>query len=144
MTNQGLDDLYLGVKLGLTPQEGWFPEMLLVPQMTVPTGNKSVTADKALAGVNWLYGWDVTDFIAIGGSTQFNSAVDGETSQRYIEWAQAVTINYNLAEKVGATPNTLASTRRARAPSECSTTSMRASPIGQRQTRSLTSVPVSV
>ena len=101
VTNQGLDDLYMGVKLGLTPQEGWFPEMALVPQMTVPTGNKSVTADKALAGVNWLYGWDVTDFIAIGGSTQFNSAVDGETSQRYIEWAQAVTINYNLAEKVG-------------------------------------------
>ncbi len=102
VTNQGLDDLYLGVKIGLTPQEGWWPEMALVPQMTVPTGHKSVTADKALAGVNWLYGWDVTDFIAIGASTQFNSAVDGTTSQRYTEWAQAVTINYNLAEKVGA------------------------------------------
>ena len=101
VTNSGVEDLYLGVKIGLTPQEGWWPEMALVPQTTVPTGHKSVTADKALAGVNWLYGWDVTDFIAIGGSTQFNSAVDGGTSQRYTEWAQAVTINYHLAEKVG-------------------------------------------
>ena len=101
VTNSGLDDLYLGVKLGLTPQEGIWPEMALVPQMTVPSGHDSVTAGKTLAGVNWLYGWDVTDFIAIGASTQFNSAVDGGTSQRYTEWAQAVTINYNLAEKVG-------------------------------------------
>ncbi len=101
VTNSGLEDLYLGFKLGLTPQEGIWPEMALVPQMTVPTGHDSVTAGKTLAGVNWLYGWDVTDFIAIGASTQFNSAVDGGTSQRYTEWAQAVTINYNLAEKVG-------------------------------------------
>lgn len=102
VTHRGLDDLYLGVKLGLTPQEGILPEMALVPQMTVPTGHDSVTADKVLAGMNWLYGWDVTDFIAIGASTQFNSAVDGETFQRYTEWAQAITINYNLTKKVGA------------------------------------------
>ena len=101
VTHNGLDDLYLGVKLGLTPQEGFWPEMALVPQMTVPTGHDSVTAGKVLAGMNWLYGWDVTDFIAIGASTQFNSAVDGGTSRTYTEWAQAVTINYNLAEKVG-------------------------------------------
>lgn len=101
-TNRGLDDLYLGVKLGLTPQEGWLPEMALVPQMTVPTGHDSVSADHVLAGMNWLYGWDVTDFIAIGASTQFNSAVDGETLRRYTEWAQAITINYNLTDDVGA------------------------------------------
>lgn len=102
MRNSGVDDLYLGVKLGLTPQEGIWPEMALIPQMTVPTGHDSVTAGKVLAGVNWLYGWDVTDFIGVGASTQFNSAVDDGSSQRYTEWAQAITINYNLAKKVGA------------------------------------------
>jgi len=102
VTNSGVDDLYLGVKLGITPQEGIWPEMCLVPQMRVPTGHHSVTAGKVLAGMNWLYGWDVTDFIGVGASTQFNSVVDGGTSKTYTEWAQAITVNYNLAEKVGA------------------------------------------
>lgn len=98
----GVEDLYLGVKFGVTPQEGIWPEMCLVPQMTVPTGHDSVTAGTCRAGINWLYGWDVTDFIGVGASTQFNTAIDDGTSKRYTRWAQAITINYNLAEKVGA------------------------------------------
>lgn len=100
--NSGVEDLYLGVKLGLTPQEGIWPEMALVPQMTVPTGHDSVTAGTCRAGINWLYGWDVTDFIAIGASTQFNTAIDDETFKRYTRWNQAITVNYNLSKKVGA------------------------------------------
>ncbi len=102
MTQSGVEDLYLGLKLGLTPQEGWWPEMALVPQMTIPTGAQSVTANEVLPGMNFLYGWDVNDFLAIGASTQFNNALDGGTGHKYTEWAQAITINYNLAERVGA------------------------------------------
>lgn len=98
----GVSHLYLGVKLGLTPQEGIWPEMALTPQLTVPITSDGVNASDVLPGVNWLYGWDVTDFIAIGASTQFNNATDGETGHKYTEWSQAITINYNLAAKVGA------------------------------------------
>lgn len=101
-TIRGVEDLYLGVKLGLTPQEGIWPEMAVVPQMSVPTGHKSVTADTVRAGINWLYGWDVTDFIAVGASTQFNTDIDDVTAKRFTRWSQAITINYNLAERVGA------------------------------------------
>ena len=34
----GSEDLYVGAKLGLTPQQGVLPEMAIVPQMTVPVG----------------------------------------------------------------------------------------------------------
>lgn len=102
VTNSGVEDLYVGAKIGLTPQEGWWPEMSIVPQMTVPTGHNSVTSNKWLPGINWLYGWDVNDFIGVGGSTQFNGAVDGTTAHKYTEWAQAITINYALTEDVGA------------------------------------------
>lgn len=54
---EGGEDLYLGLKLGLTPQEGILPEMALIPQMTVPTGASSLTADEVLPGLNWIYGW---------------------------------------------------------------------------------------
>ncbi len=97
----GMNDLYLGVKLGLTPQEGVLPEMALVPQMTVPTGADKLSSDQVLPGLNWLYGWDVTDLISTAGSTQFNRDVDGQTNQGYTKWAQSWTIGYTLAEKWG-------------------------------------------
>jgi hypothetical protein len=97
----GGEDLYLGVKLGLTPQEGILPEMALVLQTTVPTGHGDVTAGITQPGFNWLYGWEVNDFIGIGGSTQMNRAVD-DLDEVYLEFAQSFTINYALAEQLGA------------------------------------------
>ncbi|HUG70137.1 MAG TPA: transporter [Pirellulaceae bacterium] len=98
----GSEDLYLGFKIGLTPQEGLLPEMALIPQMTVPTGHNAFTADQVLPGVNWIYGWEVNDFISTAGSTQFNRAVDATTSASYTEYAQSWTIAYSLADKLGA------------------------------------------
>lgn len=97
----GSDDLYLGLKLGLTPQQGWLPEMSLMPQMTVPVGGP-FSAGEVLPGVNWLYGWEVSDFISTGGSTQYNLSVDGLTNDIHGELAQSWTIGYSLAENLGA------------------------------------------
>jgi hypothetical protein len=99
-SSNGFEDLYLGAKIGLTPQDGWRPEMAIVPQMTVPTGADEFSADEVLPGVNWLYGWDVNEFISTAGSTQVNRAVDGD--DEYIEWAQSWTVGYSLADNVGA------------------------------------------
>lgn len=112
----GADDLYLGVKLGLTEQKAWHPEMALILQMTVPTGTSDFSAREVLPGVNLLYGWDVVkDRVSIGGSTQANSvrgdfelpdfmglgqAVTGKHT--YLLLAQSLTVNYTLTEKLGA------------------------------------------
>ena len=98
----GGDDLYLGFKLGLTPQEGILPEMALIPQMTVPTGTEVFTADEVLPGANWIYGWAITDCLSTAGSTQFNRAIDDATGNAYTEWAQSWTIAYALGERLGA------------------------------------------
>jgi len=97
----GFADLYLGVKLGLTPQQGWLPEMSLVPQMLVPVGSP-VSSEHVLPGVNWLYGWDINDFLSAGGSTQVNLRVDDATNDTYTEFAQSLTIGYSLTERLGA------------------------------------------
>jgi hypothetical protein len=98
----GAEDLYLGVKLGLTPQEGWLPEMALVPQMTVPTGGSNFNAGEALPGVNWLYAWDINEFLSTGGSSQFNRTLDDVTGEAYLEFAQSWTIGYGLSERLSA------------------------------------------
>lgn len=99
---RGATDLYLGLKIGLTPQEGFLPEMALVPQMTVPTGADAFTSDEVLPGVNWLYGWDISDCLSTAGSTQFNRSIDDGTGRAYTTWAQSWTVGYSLSDKVGA------------------------------------------
>ena len=95
----GFEDLYLGVKLGLTAQSVWLPEVAIVPQMTVPSGHANFTANRTLPGCNMLYGWDVTESVSTAGSTQVNLAVDGNDA--YVEWAQSWTVGLALAENVG-------------------------------------------
>ena len=97
----GTEDLYLGFKLGLTPQAGWFPEMALIPQMTVPTGSSAFTDDEVLPGLNWIYGWELCDDISTAGSTQFNRTRD-DTGESYTEWAQSWTVAASLTERWGS------------------------------------------
>ncbi len=97
----GVDDLYLGFKIGLTPQDGILPEMTLLPQMTVPSGSNAFTSDEVLAGVNWLYSWEVTEDVSIAGSTQFNRAKD-DVGESYIEFSQSASAAFTLTEDFGA------------------------------------------
>jgi hypothetical protein len=101
-SDAGAEPLYLGLKIALTGQEGLLPEMALMPQMTVPTGPKEFGGDETLPGVGWLYGWDVNDFIATGGETQANRALDGTTGRPYLEFAQSWTVGYAIHDRVGA------------------------------------------
>ena len=98
----GSEDLYLGFKIAITPQEGILPEMALIPQITVPTGSGAFTANEALAGLNWIYGWEINEFVSTAGSTQFNRAIDEVSGDAYTEWAQSWTVAYSLSDKVGA------------------------------------------
>jgi hypothetical protein len=97
----GSQDLYLGAKFGLTPQEGILPEMVILPQMTVPSGSPSMTAGEVLPGINWLYGWDINDFLELGCSSQVNRAIDGD-GVFYTQFAQSASMGYNLTEKLHA------------------------------------------
>jgi Putative MetA-pathway of phenol degradation len=96
----GTEDLYLGFKIGLTPKEGALPEMSLIPQMTVPTGSAHFTSDEVGPGVNWCYGWEITDKFSTGGSTQFNRRVDDTTGRSYLEYAQSWTSGFKFNDKL--------------------------------------------
>lgn len=97
----GSEDLYLGFKIGLTPQHDWLPETALIPQMTVPTGSGPLSNNRVLPGANLVYSWDITERLSTAGSTQFNSALDDATSSEYVQWAQSWTFGYALTEQLG-------------------------------------------
>lgn len=100
-TSHAADDLYLGAKLGLTPQQGGLPEMALVPQMLVPVGG-DFSAGRILPGLNWLYGWDLSDFWSLAGSTQYNVSVDELTAKVHGEFAQSATLGQSWHPRVGS------------------------------------------
>jgi hypothetical protein len=87
--SSGAEDIYLGLKFALTGQDGLLPEMAIAPQMTVPTGSRSLSNDRVLPGANLLYAWDINDFLATAGSTQVNRAIDGGSGGEYTEIAQS-------------------------------------------------------
>lgn len=100
-TTAGSADIRLGMKLALTPQENLLPETAIIVQMAVPTGSDELSADEVLAGVNFLYSWEVNDFLSIGGSTQANRAAD-DAGGFYTEFAQSATVGYSLTDRLGA------------------------------------------
>lgn len=100
-STDGLEDLYLGVKLALTEQKKFFPETAFVIQATVPTGPDNITAGKTLPGVNFLFGWDVIpDQLTMAGSVQGNAAVT-DAGNSYLELAQSFTMGYSMTRKLG-------------------------------------------
>ena len=97
----GASDLYLGFKIALTPQTGILPEMALIPQMNVPTGSNAFTSNEVEPGINWVYSWEINDFLSTAGSTQGNRRID-DTGEAYLEIAQSWTVAYSLSARIGA------------------------------------------
>ncbi len=98
----GSDDMYLGMKFALTGQAGILPEMALVPQMRVPTGSSEFSAREVLPGLNWIYGWEINDWLSVGAQSQLNRKLDDETNEPYEEFSQSLTVNYRAIDRVGA------------------------------------------
>jgi len=101
-TLKGAEDLYLGFKIGLTPQDGILPEMAIILQAAVPTGSASFNQGQMLPGVNWIYGWEICDRLGTAGSTQINRSLDETTSDMYYEIAQSWTVGASLTDRIGA------------------------------------------
>jgi len=98
----GSEDLLLGFLIGLTPQAGILPEMALTPQMTVPVGPDAFTSGETLPGLNWIYAWDLNDWLSAAGSTQLNRRTDDITTNAYAQWAQSWSVSYKLNDQWGA------------------------------------------
>jgi hypothetical protein len=98
----GAQDLYLGVKLALTPQIGLLPAIALIPQMTAPTGSGAVTAGKALPGLNVDCSWEVIDKLFTIELLVANNLVQDELRSARHELATGLTGALQLTKKLEA------------------------------------------
>jgi len=100
-TTSGGEDLYLGFKIALTPQDGILPETALVLQTTVASGDDVFSAGEALPGFNYIYSWALDNDWSLAGQTQWNRAMDAETTRPYSEFSQSLAIGKSFSEKLG-------------------------------------------
>jgi hypothetical protein len=101
-TISGAEDLGLGFKIALTPQECLLPETAIILQMTVPTGSSEFSADEVLPGFNYLYGWDITDEWSTGCSTGLSATTDDETADSYMEFSQSWTVGRSWTDRLSS------------------------------------------
>lgn len=88
----GAEDLGIGCKLALTPQEQILPETAIILQMSVPTGSQDFTAGEVLPGVAYLYAWEINDRWETGALTGLSRNIDDESDDAYYEFAQSWTL----------------------------------------------------
>ncbi|HEX4142167.1 MAG TPA: transporter [Pirellulales bacterium] len=110
----GAQDLVLGVKLALTPQRGWLPEMGMIIHTSVPSGSAGFMSPMLLPGVNWLYGWDITKRWSLSGSTQAYKTTDlvplptsrggisalDHVQHAFLVVAQSFSLEYEVTDKL--------------------------------------------
>ena len=99
-TTSGMQDLYLGAKIAVIEQHGWLPAVALTPQMTVPTGARTVTAGRTLPGLNANFAWDIVkDFFSIELVVANNRVKDEGGSSRH-ELATGLTGSFHLTKNL--------------------------------------------
>lgn len=98
----GAEDLYLGAKLALSEQKRYLPEIALIPQMTVPTGSRAVSAGRVLPGLNVDCGWEVIkERFNIELLVATNRVRDDE-HRSHLELASGLTSAVHLSRKLEA------------------------------------------
>lgn len=97
----GSADLSLGIKWALTPQCGIRPQMAIITQMFVPSGDSDFTLDETLPGINLIYSWDLSDRLSFAGNTQGIRFVD-DSGHGTTELAQSLTIGVSITEQLGS------------------------------------------
>jgi hypothetical protein len=101
-SDTGAEDLGIGCKIALTPQECILPETAIILEMSVPTGADEFTAGEVLPGFSYLYGWTINDQWETGALTGLHRQVDGETSDAYVEFAQSWTLVRSWTDNVSS------------------------------------------
>jgi hypothetical protein len=98
----GIQDLYLGAKVALNEQKRYLPEIALIPQMTVPTGNHEVTGGRVLPGLNVDGNWEV---IKNRYSIEFvvaNNRIADDAHHSHFELATGFTHAFQVNRKLEA------------------------------------------
>jgi hypothetical protein len=96
---RGSDDMVVGFKIAVAPQEGILPELGFITELSLPTGSPDFTADEVLPRITWAYGWKINEKLSFTMGTLVDRAID-DVGNVYTEFAQSGSLEYDLTKKL--------------------------------------------
>lgn len=90
----GSEDLSVGAKFCLTPQEGILPAMGIIPSLAVPSGSPSITEGGVMPGLIWAYAWEINKKLDVEMSTDVFRRRDDDRNI-FTEFAQSIAVQYH-------------------------------------------------
>jgi hypothetical protein len=98
--SSGSDDLLLGMKFCLTPQEKILPAMGIIPSITVPSGSPAFTQGEVMPGLEWAYSWEINKVFSLEMTTGIDRERD-DAGNIFTQFAQAASLGFNLTKNLG-------------------------------------------
>jgi hypothetical protein len=94
-------------KVQMTEQCGWIPESALEIRSSVPTGGAAFTLGRVEVGLDYIYGWELTETWTLYGSTgylpgglgDFSLLPDEPEADQFIVMSQSLALGIELTEK---------------------------------------------
>ncbi|NQT12333.1 MAG: transporter [Planctomycetes bacterium] len=99
-TDAGGSDLEIGAKMELTEQGCCCPESAILTSITAPTGDPAFSSGQVDAAVNLVYSSEVTDWLALGGST--GSTWTAEEDDQFALLHQSLVAGFGLTDRLGS------------------------------------------
>ncbi len=98
----GSEDMNVGFKIALTPQQGWLPKTGLVVDAFLPSGSSAFTSGKVLPEIEYIYEWQITKNLQVDGITELARDADDVTNESFLNTSEAFGAEEKLTKNLSA------------------------------------------
>ena len=91
----------VGFKIDALDQDGAVPDLAVIPEIVIPTGDEDVASDKVEPEVRFAGGYDLTDSLSLGGNLNFAGRRGGTSGERFFEFAGSTVMSVAFTDSFG-------------------------------------------
>lgn len=97
-TDQGGADMKVGLKWAMTRQDGFIPNLSLIPSLYLPTGAEGYTTGDVDPEVRIAYSWLALEKLTVYGVVQLSSVSDSDG--RFFQCGASAAASYQITDKL--------------------------------------------
>jgi hypothetical protein len=91
-----------GFKIDALDQNGFVPDLAVIPEVVLPTGDDEVASDKVEPEVRFAGNYQLTDSLAWGGNLNFAARRGEESDERFLEFAGSTVLSIAYTPSFGS------------------------------------------
>ncbi|MDN5849509.1 MAG: transporter [Nitrococcus sp.] len=96
---EGSANTRLGLKIHALHEQGLVPDLVVIPEFVIPTGDADVAADEVEPEVRFAWSYALSPAIALGGNFNIAARDDAGSSRHRLEYAASLGGGYVLSER---------------------------------------------